>query len=51
MKLAFVYRFKKLSLVTYLTMGWLSLIVIYQLALNLSVEGLTLLALGGVITR
>lgn len=49
MKLAFVYRFKKLSLVTYLTMGWLSLIVIYQLALNLSVEGLTLLALGGVI--
>lgn len=49
MKLAFVYRFKKLSLVTYLTMGWLSLIVIYQLAMNLSVEGLTLLAAGGVI--
>ena len=49
MKLAFVYRFKKLSLVTYLTMGWLSLIVIYQLAMNLSVGGLTLLAAGGVI--
>ena len=49
MKLAFVYRFKKLSLVTYLTMGWLSLIVIYQLAMNLSVGGLTLLAVGGVI--
>lgn len=49
MKLAFVYRFKKLSLVTYLTMGWLSLIVIYQLALNLSVGGLTLLAAGGII--
>lgn len=49
MKLAFVYRFKKLSLVTYLTMGWLSLIVIYQLAMNLSIEGLTLLAAGGVI--
>lgn len=48
-KLAFVYRFKKLSLVTYLTMGWLSLIVIYQLAMNLSVGGLTLLAAGGVI--
>jgi hemolysin III len=49
MKLAFVYRFKRLSLVTYLTMGWLSLIVIYQLAMNLSIEGLTLLAAGGVI--
>ena len=49
MKLAFVYRFKKLSLATYLIMGWLSLIVIYQLALTLSVGGLILLALGGVI--
>ena len=49
MKLAFVYRFKKLSLVTYLLMGWLSLVVIYQLALNLDVGGLTLLAAGGVI--
>ncbi|MBN3494362.1 PAQR family membrane homeostasis protein TrhA [Vibrio neptunius] len=49
MKLAFVYRFKKLSLVTYLLMGWLSLVVIYQLALNLDVGGLTLLAVGGVI--
>lgn len=48
MKIAFVYRFKRLSLVTYLTMGWLSLIVIYQLALNLDVGGLTLLAAGGV---
>lgn len=47
MKIAFVYRFKRLSLVTYLTMGWLSLIVIYQLALNLDVGGLTLLAAGG----
>ena len=49
MNLAFVYRFKKLSLVTYLLMGWLSLVVIYQLALNLDVGGLTLLAAGGVI--
>ncbi|MCG9684903.1 hemolysin III family protein [Vibrio sp. Isolate23] len=49
MKLAFVYRFKKLSLVTYLLMGWLSLVVIYQLAMNLDVGGLTLLAAGGVI--
>ncbi|WP_047049389.1 PAQR family membrane homeostasis protein TrhA [Vibrio mexicanus] len=49
MKLFFVYRFKKLSLVTYLTMGWLSLIVIYQLAVNLELGGLILLAAGGVI--
>lgn len=49
MKLAFVYRFKRLSLVTYLMMGWLSLVVIYQLALNLDIGGLTLLAVGGVI--
>ncbi|WP_162047473.1 PAQR family membrane homeostasis protein TrhA [Vibrio taketomensis] len=49
MKLVFVYRFKKLSLVTYLMMGWLSLIVIYQLAMNLAWEGLTLLAVGGLI--
>lgn len=48
-KVAFVYRFEKLSLVTYLAMGWLSLVVIYQLALNLDVGGLTLLALGGVV--
>ena len=49
MKIAFVYRFKRLSLVTYLAMGWLSLIVVYQLAMNVEMGGLVLLALGGVI--
>lgn len=49
MKIAFVYRFKKLSLITYLSMGWLSLIVMYQLAIHLEVGGLTLLAVGGLI--
>ena len=49
MKIAFVYRFKRLSLVTYLAMGWLSLIVVYQLAMNIDIDGLVLLALGGVI--
>ncbi|RJX66673.1 hemolysin III family protein [Vibrio sinensis] len=49
MKLAFVYRFKKLSLITYLLMGWSSLVVIYQLAMHVAVGGLILLALGGVI--
>lgn len=49
MKIVFVYRFKRLSLVTYLAMGWLSLIVVYQLAMNIEMGGLVLLALGGVI--
>ncbi|UDY82685.1 PAQR family membrane homeostasis protein TrhA [Vibrio diabolicus] len=49
MKVAFVYRFKMLSLMTYLVMGWLSLIVIYQLAINLDIGGLTLLAAGGIV--
>jgi hemolysin III len=48
-KLAFAHRFEVLSLVTYLTMGWLSLIVIYQLAMRLEVGGVTLLAVGGVV--
>lgn len=48
-KIAFVYKFKKLSLVTYLMMGWLSLIVIYQLALYIDMAGLVLLAVGGVV--
>ncbi|UGA54777.1 PAQR family membrane homeostasis protein TrhA [Vibrio sp. VB16] len=48
-KFAFVYRFEKLSLWIYLTMGWLSLIVIYQLAMNIDIGGLALLAVGGVV--
>lgn len=48
LKVAFIYRFKRLSLMTYLAMGWLSLVVIYQLALRLDVAGLSLLAAGGV---
>ncbi len=49
MKVAFVYRFEKFSLYAYLTMGWLSLVVIYQLAIHLSIGGVTLLACGGVV--
>jgi hemolysin III len=48
-KLTIAHRFKILSLVTYLTMGWLSLIVVYQLAVKLAVGGVTLLAVGGVV--
>lgn len=48
-KLTVSRRFEALSLLTYLTMGWLSLIVIYQLATKMSSGGVTLLAMGGVI--
>jgi hemolysin III len=49
LKIIFVYRFKRLSLITYLAMGWLSVIVVYQLAISISTGGLFLLGLGGVI--
>lgn len=48
-KLTIAHRFKVLSLVTYLAMGWLSLIVVYQLAIKLAIGGVTLLAVGGVV--
>ncbi|MGF1739205.1 PAQR family membrane homeostasis protein TrhA [Photobacterium satsumensis] len=49
LKIAFVYRFKRLSLATYLTMGWLSLIAVYPLATSLATGGLVLLAAGGIV--
>ncbi|WP_312980742.1 PAQR family membrane homeostasis protein TrhA [Atlantibacter sp.] len=48
-KLTIAHRFKVLSLVTYLAMGWLSLIVIYQLTEKLAPGGVTLLAAGGIV--
>lgn len=48
-KLLFAHRFRILSVVTYLLMGWLSLIVIYQMATKLPAMSVWLLALGGVI--
>lgn len=48
-KLTIAHRFKALSLVTYLSLGWLSLVVIYQLAVKLSAGGVWLLAAGGII--
>ena len=48
-KLIFINRFKKMSLFTYLMLGWLSLVVIYQLYLHLDGTGLLLLGLGGLI--
>lgn len=49
MKVVFMQRFKRFSLFSYLAMGWLSLIVIYQLSVTLPLGGLLLLALGGLI--
>ncbi len=48
-KLLFINRFEALSVITYLLMGWLSLIVVYQLALKLPAGGIWLLAAGGII--
>lgn len=48
LKSLFIHRFEKLSLVMYLLMGWLSLIVIYQLVLVLPWQSVFWLALGGV---
>lgn len=48
-KLTIAHRFKVLSLVTYLLMGWLSLVVIYQMVIKLAPGSVTLLAAGGVV--
>ncbi|WNN47938.1 hemolysin III family protein [Siccibacter colletis] len=48
-KLTFAHRFKVLSLVTYLAMGWLSLVVIYQMVIKLAPASVTLLAAGGIV--
>ncbi|WP_373604466.1 PAQR family membrane homeostasis protein TrhA [Vibrio sp. UCD-FRSSP16_30] len=49
MKVAFVYRFKRFSLISYTVMGWLSLVMVYQLSMTLDPGGLVLLAVGGVV--
>ena len=47
-KLAFIQRFKLLSVLTYLGMGWLSLVVIGELSQALDRPGITMLMAGGV---
>jgi len=46
-KVKFGHKYKKLSVITYLGMGFISLAIINQLYLSLPVEGLALLAAGG----
>lgn len=48
-KIYFVHRFRALSLITYLLMGWLALVVIWQLATRLPAACVWLLAAGGMI--
>lgn len=48
-KVVFIYHFKRLSLVIYLAMGWLSLVAVYPLAMAMSAAGLIWLAVGGVV--
>ncbi len=46
-KLYFIHRFQRLSLVTYLLMGWLSMFLIYDLWQSLDRTGFWLLLAGG----
>lgn len=48
-KLTIAERFRGVSVITYLLMGWLSLVVIYQMATRLAVGSVTLLAVGGIV--
>ncbi|WP_072569837.1 MULTISPECIES: PAQR family membrane homeostasis protein TrhA [unclassified Enterobacter] len=48
-KLTIAHRFEVLSLITYLAMGWLSLVVIYEMVMKLAVGSVTLLAVGGLV--
>ncbi|MGL9769438.1 MAG: PAQR family membrane homeostasis protein TrhA [Sodalis sp. (in: enterobacteria)] len=49
LKVVLVHRFNTISIIAYLAMGWLSLVVIYQLVQRLPAGGVALLAAGGVI--
>jgi len=48
-KIKFGNKYKKLSLCTYLGMGFISLTIIHKLNEKLAIEGLVLLALGGLV--
>lgn len=49
LKTVFINRFDKLSVAAYILMGWLSVVVLRELFLNIPFEGLIWLAVGGVI--
>jgi len=48
-KTLFIHRFEKISVLTYLLMGWLCIVAINELVANIPVSGLIWLAVGGVV--
>ncbi len=48
-KTVFIHRFDKLSVLTYILMGWLSLVAVQELWVNLPLGGFIWLAAGGVV--
>ncbi len=48
-KALFIYRYQKLSVLTYVLMGWLSVVAFKEMLLNIPSGGLILLATGGVL--
>jgi hemolysin III len=48
-KVLFIHRFQKLSVLAYILMGWLSVVMLKELLVNIPLGGLILLAVGGVV--
>ncbi len=48
-KALFIHRFQKLSVLTYILMGWLCVVALKPMTLNIAMGGMILLAAGGVI--
>lgn len=48
-KALFVHRFQKLSVLAYILMGWLSVVMLKELSVNIPIGGLIWLAVGGVV--
>ncbi|MCH8010725.1 MAG: hemolysin III family protein [Candidatus Marinimicrobia bacterium] len=48
-KILFVHRFQNLSVLGYILMSWLSVLIIKELLVNISIGGLIWLAVGGVV--
>ncbi len=47
-KVLSIHRFQKLSVLTYILMGWLSVVILNELLVNVPLGGLIWLAIGGV---
>ncbi len=49
LKALFIHRFQKLSVLAYILMGWLSVVAIKELLENIPLDGLILVAVGGIV--